>query len=536
MDLDYFLQGSTPLIRSARIRGLASPNAGSASQQQLRRRLPMATGRTPDTYASVLTSHRATSDAPMDLSGPGASTDAHDQHVEVRASDTPSTAIDKDADWTTALTLRQGKQQALERKRANAAVQDASKTNSHSVPKKKKSYKLPPLPKDDFKIIIRPHQGLPLRNIVSPALAAAIIEACDHHITGEQFLLRIKPGSNIAILSTPHQEVVYYYGGELVCHPFRATVQVCKLCRVRGHRTDVCPHPDRRICRMCGLENPSPQHPCELNCASCGGPHATGDRSCTKRLKKPRAPRTSRPQAARQPRWFSTEDEEEANGKTTSMERRTTSCSRSRSRSYSKSAKRSPLTPAGGSSTPTPKFAQPRLPQKKKETPAHHHGPETSSTAMPEVSRVGVASGTTSHNTPITLHPEYKKVIAENKQLRETLDNMKSELALLRQQMATLTQQRTRKDTSNASDIDRSSQSLEQLHTKLDTLTTYVNQQLQLFALDVQRLKRTVEATSVGKSPRHRYKRSAGHDSDEREPKAALTTDTEDAFNSTYSG
>ncbi|KAH7944110.1 hypothetical protein HPB52_015716 [Rhipicephalus sanguineus] len=229
-------------------------------------------------------------------------------------------------------------------------------------------------------------------------------------------------------------KVVYYYGGELVCHPFRATVQVCKLCRVRGHRTDVCPHPDQRICRMCGMENPSPQHHCELNCASCGGPHATGDRSCTKRLKKPRAPRTSRPQAARQPRWLSTEDEEEANGKTTSMERRTTSCSRSRSRSYSKSAKRSPPTPAGGSSTPTPKFAQPRLPQKKKETPAHHHGPETSSTAMPE------------------------------------------------------------------------------------------------------RLKRTVEATSVGKSPRHRYKRSAGHDSDEREPKTALTTDTEDAFNSTYSG
>ncbi|KAL1472759.1 hypothetical protein MTO96_022789 [Rhipicephalus appendiculatus] len=257
-------------------------------------------------------------------------------------------------------------------------------------PKKKKTYKLPPLPKDDFKIIIRPRQGLPLRNIVSPALAAAIIAACHHQITGEQFLLRIKPGPNIAILSTPHQEVaakargiqhltinghkhavnvyaaageealrgvvhripphtpaetlvanmrvrthgveliqarmigdtkratltfsgpilpkvVYYYGGELVCHPFRATVQVCKLCRVRGHRTDVCPHPDRQICRMCGLENPSPEHPCELKCSSRGGPHATGDRSCTKRLKKPTAPRTprpSRPQGARQARWF----------------------------------------------------------------------------------------------------------------------------------------------------------------------------------------------------------------------------------------
>ncbi|KAL1487448.1 hypothetical protein MTO96_046539, partial [Rhipicephalus appendiculatus] len=42
----------------------------------------MATGKTPDTYASVLTSQHAPNDAPMDLSGPGASTDAHDQHVK----------------------------------------------------------------------------------------------------------------------------------------------------------------------------------------------------------------------------------------------------------------------------------------------------------------------------------------------------------------------------------------------------------------------------------------------------------------------
>ncbi|KAL1470178.1 hypothetical protein MTO96_040604 [Rhipicephalus appendiculatus] len=169
--------------------------------------MTMATGKTPDTYASVLTSQHAPSDAPIDLSGPGASTNAHNQHVKVSVSNTPSTVIDKDADWKTVLTLRQRKQQAFERKRANAAVQDASKTNVHSQPKKKKTYKLPPLPKDDFKIIIRPHEGLPLRNIVSPALAAAIIAACDHQITGEQFLLRIKPGSNIAIsLECPSQK------------------------------------------------------------------------------------------------------------------------------------------------------------------------------------------------------------------------------------------------------------------------------------------------------------------------------------------
>ncbi|KAH8032875.1 hypothetical protein HPB51_003258 [Rhipicephalus microplus] len=38
-------------------------------------------------------------------------------------------------------------------------------------------------------------------------------------------------------------KIVYYYGGELLRHPFRATMQVCKICRGKGHREDVCPNP-----------------------------------------------------------------------------------------------------------------------------------------------------------------------------------------------------------------------------------------------------------------------------------------------------
>ncbi|KAH7939747.1 hypothetical protein HPB52_016872 [Rhipicephalus sanguineus] len=71
----------------------------------------------------------------------------------------------------------------------------------------RKFRKLPPLPRDDFKVIIRPHQGLPMRVLTSPTLADALIEACQRKVSGDQFLLRIKPGSNIAIVSTPDQEV-----------------------------------------------------------------------------------------------------------------------------------------------------------------------------------------------------------------------------------------------------------------------------------------------------------------------------------------
>ncbi|KAH8027829.1 hypothetical protein HPB51_010475 [Rhipicephalus microplus] len=66
---------------------------------------------------------------------------------------------------------------------------------------------LPPLPKDDFNIVVRPHRGLLVKTLTSPLLADTVIEACSGQISGEQFLLGIKRGSNIFIDSTPHQTV-----------------------------------------------------------------------------------------------------------------------------------------------------------------------------------------------------------------------------------------------------------------------------------------------------------------------------------------
>ncbi|KAH8023134.1 hypothetical protein HPB51_011248 [Rhipicephalus microplus] len=298
-------------------------------------------------------------------------------------------------------------QEALERRRGSAGLQDQVKTGT---PTFKKLPKLPPLPKDDYKIVIRPNQGLPLRNILTPTLAQAIIEACQAGIRDDHFILRINPGSNIAILSTKYEEVadkvrliralvlngrahavrayaangddtlrgvihgvpmntstetlmahlrvrthgvdiiparmigttksaaitffgptlprtVYYYGGELRCYPFRPTIQVCKVCREKGHRADVCPHPDRPICRLCGLTNPTDGHPCSISCASCGEAHPTGDPTCKKRLKppKPKQPQvqaghsdklqqgtSNDPPRTKNLRWFSSEEEENA--------------------------------------------------------------------------------------------------------------------------------------------------------------------------------------------------------------------------------
>ncbi|KAL1473742.1 hypothetical protein MTO96_021803 [Rhipicephalus appendiculatus] len=119
-----------------------------------------------------------------------------------------------DGDWQIALTLRQRKAQARDRKQKTPDHPDVSSQPlpsdgwTQERPLRKPKYRrLPPLPRDDFKVIVSPHQGLPIKSLTSAALADAVIAACGRLITSEQFLLRIKPGSNIFIVSTPHQEV-----------------------------------------------------------------------------------------------------------------------------------------------------------------------------------------------------------------------------------------------------------------------------------------------------------------------------------------
>ncbi|KAH7947996.1 hypothetical protein HPB52_017582 [Rhipicephalus sanguineus] len=128
---------------------------------------------------------------------------------------------------------------------------------------------------------------------------------------------------------------VLYYGGEVACHPYKPTRQACQVCLQPGHRSDVYPTPNARVCRQCGTLNPVDGHPCAPKCCLCGEAHLTGAKECSQRLKAPRPrlpPRLAATTPARgrnphrngptpQRRSFSKENE--------------TSCSRSRSRSQS---------------------------------------------------------------------------------------------------------------------------------------------------------------------------------------------------------
>ncbi|KAH7964200.1 hypothetical protein HPB51_027562 [Rhipicephalus microplus] len=129
----------------------------------------------------------------------------------------PNTETDSqnqaDGAWQTVLTLQQKK--ALEKEKKAKSMnflmtsyhQQISTAEATGKSKYRPAYRRLPLSKDDLTIVVRPHQGLPVKNLTSPLLADAVIAACSGKISGEQFSLRIKRCFNIFIVSTPRQTV-----------------------------------------------------------------------------------------------------------------------------------------------------------------------------------------------------------------------------------------------------------------------------------------------------------------------------------------
>lgn len=65
---------------------------------------------------------------------------------------------------------------------------------------------MPPLPKEDVKIIVRPKKGLPLKNYTTVEVTRAIAQACGDRIEYLHLIIRLRLGSNILVLSTFNME------------------------------------------------------------------------------------------------------------------------------------------------------------------------------------------------------------------------------------------------------------------------------------------------------------------------------------------
>lgn len=349
---------------------------------------------------------------------------------------------------------------------------------------------------------------------------------------------------------------VYFYGGELICHPFRATLQVCKVCREKGHRADVCPQPDKPIGRLCGTRNPTTGHPCQLICASCGEAHLTGDPACSKRLKPVQLRNRSSERSEKQlpsqasevpPRWFSSEEEVEAL-KLGGQPARTPSKSRSRSKQRPQATK-----------TTNQEAQQPsRATPLKKHNKQQQQGMKTPDL---EVRWADVASSTAA---PLTHSQAYQQVVTENKHLRAQLNSYAQKIDLLEKKIELLLEHRQADNTQPQSTQSaqaqvrqltptlRSSESkepaatphlsyeqaaqptithqqmqglqqalLEQLQVSLQQQTS---QQFQLLYQEFQELKRHVDETLQSALKR---RRKPSTDSRCPEAKVVVTSDTE---------
>ncbi|KAH7963760.1 hypothetical protein HPB52_022724 [Rhipicephalus sanguineus] len=236
------------------------------------------------------------------------------------------------------------------------------------VSKVLRASKMPRLPSDDLKIIVRPRDGLNIRSTCGVSLDEAI-----RHEAGvsddEMITICPNPTQNILVVSTPEEKtatkiakikvltingkryetnayvsapeqmvkgiirnipltytqdqlvhalvntrnpsltyakrlgstttVILLYEGNRVptwvyfnsvmirVSLYRKQIDFCKECGRLGHRPDVCPRPEIKLCPICGSKNPSSEHECTPKCQICGEAHPTADRTCKAKYKVP---------------------------------------------------------------------------------------------------------------------------------------------------------------------------------------------------------------------------------------------------------
>ncbi|KAH8036032.1 hypothetical protein HPB51_016336 [Rhipicephalus microplus] len=63
--------------------------------------------------------------------------------------------------------------------------------------------------------------------------------------------------------------------------------EVCHNCSSFDHSTDVCPNPNTTWCPKCGLNTPPENYQCKPHCTLCGGPHPTAHMDCKRKLQVP---------------------------------------------------------------------------------------------------------------------------------------------------------------------------------------------------------------------------------------------------------
>ncbi|KAH7968954.1 hypothetical protein HPB52_013176 [Rhipicephalus sanguineus] len=112
-------------------------------------------------------------------------------------------------------------------------------------------------------------RGIPLEDIPRDITTQVITPENPTAIAAK----RLSNTTNVIVLFSGLKVPTFVrYGGALIkCALYRKQLELCHQCVRLGHRMDVCPSPQDRVCRGCGTANPGTDHQCNPCCQLCGG-------------------------------------------------------------------------------------------------------------------------------------------------------------------------------------------------------------------------------------------------------------------------
>ncbi|KAL1476556.1 hypothetical protein MTO96_018395 [Rhipicephalus appendiculatus] len=246
----------------------------------------------------------------------------------------------EDRGWQSAGARRVGARSAGAN--PNGATPNGTKTNTSEAPQGRKGAnniksrilragRMPQLPWDDTKIVIRPRGGLNIAKTGSTVVADAFL-AVTGICTADQQINTLCPNvqQNIMVASTPSRDNADRYvrvrqiivlGRTLEVSAYKAVSHSTCKGVIRGIPLVIGPDvidnkivndrnplalvasalaalarlsspstvtgPGDVVCRGCGASNPDSQHQWAPKCRLCGGQHLTADKDCSQRFKIP---------------------------------------------------------------------------------------------------------------------------------------------------------------------------------------------------------------------------------------------------------
>ncbi|KAL1480139.1 hypothetical protein MTO96_051283 [Rhipicephalus appendiculatus] len=181
--------------------------------------------------------------------------------------------------------------------------------------------RMPNLPTDDYKIIVRLREGFNVSHYQKHRVHCCIRNAAgvgrevaeedsvclnerqrdcgekpadvvrslvNHRNANVLYAKRMGNTTNVIILFDGYYVPRYVNCGGMVirCTLYKKHIDMCNECGRLGHSADVCPNPNDK-CRGCGCSNPPDDHRCEPVCLQCGKGHLTGDRKYKAKYKTP---------------------------------------------------------------------------------------------------------------------------------------------------------------------------------------------------------------------------------------------------------